>query len=143
MSFEIVRVDENNYSLFSDLLYWRANGWEREPTREAAPEELKNPNLHVYCAACEGRFVGWISLVYIPKVSRWKRGHVYVDELWVQPEYRCRGIGTALMECAAELKEALGAVGVRLYVNTKNHDARRLYQKCGLAGEETAWFMEG
>lgn len=143
MEYRIVRVERENYCRFADLLYWREQGKERTPSREEGPEELLNPNLYVYALETEGRFVGWISLVYIPKVSRWKRGHVYVDELWVQPEYRRRGFGGALMEQADLLCKELGAVGKRLYVNVENPKAKGLYERRGFREAGMAYFMEG
>ena len=102
MSAEIVRIGEENYSRFEDMVFWRENGYERAPSGERPSEavraELMNPDLQVYAAEADGRFVGWISLIYLPKIGRWQgRGHVYVDELWVQDGYRRHGIAEALM----------------------------------------------
>ena len=95
---EIERITEDNYTLFEDMIYWRQNGMEREPSREPVSEqiqkELRDPNLYVYAAMKEGRYIGWISLVYIPKIGKWGgHGHVYVDELWVAEQYRRQGCG--------------------------------------------------
>ena len=98
------------------MVFWRENGFEREPSKTPASEQMKkelaNPNLHVYAVMVEKRYVGWISLVYIPKVgSRWNgHGHVYVDELWVEPNFRGRGFAKALMKKADDLKIELGAI---------------------------------
>ena len=36
--------------------------------------------------------VGWISLVFMPKLSRWQgAGALYVDELYVEPAFRRTG----------------------------------------------------
>ena len=148
MDFRIEKVDENNYSLFEDMVFWRENGFEREsaqtPTSKQMEKELANPNLHVYAVMAENRYVGWISLVYIPKVgSRWGgHGHVYVDELWVEPNFRGRGLAKALMKKADELKAEVGAVGIRLYVNVNNPTAKVLYEHCGYLEEGQAYFME-
>ena len=120
---------------------------EREPSRASVSEqiqkELNDPNLYVYAAMEDGRYVGWISLVYIPKIGKWSgRGHIYVDELWVAPELRRKGIGTALLAVADRVKSDLDAVGIRLYVNIENPAARRLYEKCGFAESGQATFME-
>ena len=138
----IHRIDKENYCCFADMVYWREHGQERVPAQVEAPEELNNPNLWIYAAEAEGRFVGWISLVYIPKVSRVVKGHVYVDELWVQPDYRRRGIAKALLAKADELAAQLEATGVRLYVNTQNPEAQALYEAVGFCEDGTALFME-
>ena len=143
----IEKIDANNYSLFDDMVFWREQGNEREPSQTAVSEQIKNelsnPDLYVYAAKVEGRYVGWISCVYIAKVGRWNgHGHVYVDELWVEPSYRGNGFAKALLKKADELKDKLGATGIRLYVNVNNPIAKKLYEACGYIEDGKAIFME-
>jgi ribosomal protein S18 acetylase RimI-like enzyme len=147
MDFRIDKITAGNYSLFDDMVFRRMNGFDREPSgtpvSDPIKQELENPNLHVWAAMVEGRYVGWISLVYIPKIGKWNgRGHVYVDELWVEPGFRSNGIAKALMHKADELKEELDATGIRLYVNVNNPAAQRLYENCGYREDGQAYFME-
>ena len=144
---KIEQVTVENYPMFDDLLYWREHGAEREAGQgtvtEDVRQELQNPDLYLFAAASDGRYVGWISLVYIPKVSKWRgHGHVYVDELWVAPQYRRQGVAAALTEKADELRSQFNAVGIRLYVNVENPGARRLYESCGFREDGQAHFME-
>ncbi len=144
----IERVDINNYSLFEDMIYWRENGIERSPAGTSISEqmesELTNPNLYIYAALEDGRYVGWISLVYIPKVGqRWKgHGHIYVDELWVEPGFRGKGFAKALMKKADDLKSELNATGIRLYVKVNNPKVIKLYENCGFHEDGNTYFME-
>lgn len=147
MNFIIDRIDVSNYHLFDDMVFWRENGFEREPKQipitEQIKKELDNPNLYVYAAMSDNKYVAWISAVYIPKVGRWKgNGHIYVDELWVEPNYRGRGLAKALLEKADELSEKLAATGIRLYVNVDNPVAKSLYKSCGYTEAGQAYFME-
>lgn len=148
MDYRIEKIDINNYSLFEDMVFWRENGFEREssqtPVSEQMKKELSNPNLFVYAVMVDCRYVGWISLCYIPKIgSRWNgHGHVYVDELWVAPNFRGRGYAKALMKKADELKTNLEATGIRLYVNVNNPAAKFLYEHCGFQEDCQACFME-
>ncbi|MBR4940818.1 MAG: GNAT family N-acetyltransferase [Clostridia bacterium] len=147
MDFTIERITENNYCEFKDMVFWRINGSERDPLKtDVSPQvaqELKNPNLWVFAARCGGRFTGWISLVYIPKIGPWGgHGHVYVDELWVAPQFRRKGIARGLMAEADSLKASLNASGIRLYVNINNPGAKALYASCGCRESGTADFME-
>ena len=147
MKFEIDRIDISNYNLFEDMVFWRENGFERRslqaPVSERIKKELENPNLYLYAIMVDNRYVGWLSLVYIPKVGRWKDGgHVYVDELWVAPSFRGRGFGKALLQKADELKTELEATGIRLYVNVNNPIAQKLYGSCGYREDGQAYFME-
>lgn len=148
MEFIIEKIEATNYFLFEDMVFWRENEFEREPTQtpisEQMQRELENPNLYVYAVMVEKRYVGWISLVYIPKIgSRWNgHGHVYVDELWIAPDFRGKGFAKALMKKADELKTQMKAVGIRLYVNVKNPIAQNLYKHCGYLEDGQAYFME-
>lgn len=147
MNYTIEKIDENNHSLFDDMVFWRENGFEREPTQEPVSEQIKkellNPDLYVYAVKVDGRYVGWISCVYIAKVGKWKgHGHVYVDELWVEPSFRGNGFAKALLKKADELKDKFEATGIRLYVNVNNPVAQNLYEACGYVEDGRAIFME-
>ena len=147
MDVTIERIHAENYGLFDDMTFRREHGYDREPGERPVPEavrvELENPNLRLYSAKIGDKYVGWISLVYIPKVSRWKgHGHVYVDELWVDPDFRGQGIAKRLMQQADRMLEEWNAVGVRLYVNRNNPGARKLYEQCGFQESGEAYFME-
>ena len=147
MNYAIEKIDENNHSLFDDMVFWREHGYEREPSQEPVSEQIKkellNPDLYVYAVKVDGRYVGWISCVYIAKVGKWKgHGHVYVDELWVEPSYRGNGFAKALLKKADELKDKFNATGIRLYVNVNNPVAKNLYEACGYVEDGRAIFME-
>lgn len=147
MNYTIEKIDENNHSLFDDMVFWRENGFEREPSQEPVSEQIKkellNPDLYVYAVKVDGRYVGWISCVYIAKVGKWKgHGHIYVDELWVEPAFRSNGFAKALLKKADELKDELEATGIRLYVNVNNPVAQNLYETCGYVEDGRAIFME-
>ncbi len=106
--------------------------------------KVNNPGFYVYAIDVDNRFVGWISIVYIPKIgSRWNgHGHMYVDELWVAPDYRNNGFAKALLKKADELKIKLNTNGIRLYVNVNNQTAYSLYKGCGYIEDGQAIFME-
>lgn len=147
MEYKIEKVEDHNYPLFEDMVFWRETGTERKPScafaSQALKHELENPNLFVYAALARGRYVGWISLIYMPKIGKWNgHGHIYVDELWVEPSFRRKGIAKALMQKADKLKTELNAAGIRLYVNVQNPTAQKLYQDCGYKENGRAYFME-
>ena len=140
MDFAIEKIDADRYPLFDDMVFWREHGFEREPSQmpvtEPIRKELANPNLYLYAVMTDGRYVGRISLIYLPKVGRWK-GH----ELWVAPEFRGQGLAKALMKKADALKTELEAAGIRLYVNVDNPAAKKLYEPCGYLENGQAYFM--
>jgi ribosomal protein S18 acetylase RimI-like enzyme len=106
-------------------------------------DTLKDKNLYVYAAQTEQKFIGWISAVYIPKIS-WTNGcgHLFIDELWVNPVYRRNGIANALMQQIEVISKELDTIGLRLYVNSNNDEANFLSKKCGYINKGEAFFME-
>lgn len=147
MNYKVVKIDAENYSLFDDMIYWRMNGIERVPLKEAIPQgilnELSNPNFFIYAVEVESRYVGWISLIYMSKVGKYNGfGHVYVDELWIHPSYRRNGFAYELMKKAETLREEKRAAGIRLYVNSDNISAKKLYKRCGFSISSSTYFME-
>lgn len=145
----IERITKNNYHMFDDMVFWRTNGFERtieqkdinkDLTFKNAFSELDSQGFYVFAALCEGRFVGWIMLAYIPKVGKWNKGIIFVEELWTAPKFRRRGVAMKLMQKAFEVQNEIGAVKVRLY--TDNIPAQKLYEKCGLEVTNKAVFME-
>jgi len=67
---------------------------------------------------------------------------IYIDELWTAPQFRRKGVATALMKKAFEFQKDMGAVGLRLYAQDDNTAAQSLYKKCGLKIKGKAVFME-
>ncbi|MDR3115151.1 MAG: GNAT family N-acetyltransferase [Treponema sp.] len=150
MEFAIVKVDKNNYVLFDEMVFFRKHGRERDENEKASIQiankiydTLEDKNLYVLAAQTEQKFIGWISAVYIPKIS-WTngRGHLFIDELWVNPVYRRNGIAHALMRHIDVIAQELDAIGLRLYVNANNDEAHALYKKCGYSNTGEAFFME-
>ncbi|MTI66340.1 MAG: GNAT family N-acetyltransferase [Firmicutes bacterium] len=145
----IERINKKNYHKFNDMVYWRINGVEKSAKEKEENKktifkevykELEHEGFYVYAAKYNEKFIGWISLMYIPKIGKWHKGVIYVDELWTAPNFRRKGVGYKLMNKAKELEEELGAVTTRLY--TDNIIAQKLYEKCGLEITNDAVFME-
>jgi ribosomal protein S18 acetylase RimI-like enzyme len=150
--YNLIKIDNQNYYKFDDMVFWRMNRRERTNTEklEASISDfsneflaLSNPNIYVYAALDNEKLVGWISIIYMPKVGKSKGlGHLYIDELWVEPTYRNLGIASKLMRKADELMVSTSSSGIRLYVNIDNPNAKGLYQKCGFLENSIAYFME-
>lgn len=104
---------------------------------------LEDKNLYLFVAQVGDKFIGWISVVYIPKVDRTNgRGHLFIDELWVRSDCRRNGIAHALMEKADIISKELNSLELRLYVSVDNADAILLYKKRGYGNQHESFFME-
>ena len=150
LTFEIVKVTKDNYHLYDDLVYYRLKGEkrtlkEKEVSRTKIDsrvlKELKKDDFFVYAALVSDQFVGWIHGIYVPKIGKWTMGAFYIDELWVTPKFRRKGIATALIKKIIKIKDELGVDCIRVYTN--NRAAKNLYENCGLNVINKSFFMEG
>jgi ribosomal protein S18 acetylase RimI-like enzyme len=73
--------------------------------------------------------------------SDWRNGVFWwIQSVYVQPEFRRRGIFRRLYDEAAALAKAAGNVcGLRLYVETENRSAQRTYEQMGM--HRTAYYV--
>jgi uncharacterized protein len=80
------------------------------------------------------RFVG-DRVVFKAELAIVTKRTTQVQGVWVDPEYRGRGLASAAM--AAVVRDALRRVAptVSLYVNDYNTAARQVYARCGFKGE--------
>ncbi len=84
----------------------------------------------ILLARLDGEAVGLAHACRIPKVDE-RAGFLYLDEVYVAPAHRRKGVGLALLRRAARLSRELGLAGVRLLVRPENHSARALYRRAG------------
>jgi ribosomal protein S18 acetylase RimI-like enzyme len=69
--------------------------------------------------------------------SVWTGGaEAYLQELYVAPELRGRGIGRALLEAAIEVAREAGATGIDLNTGETDTAARALYESLGFTNRE-------
>ena len=153
IKFTIERITRKNYHMFEDMVNWRMRGMESIKEEKNANKkndftesfkELEHPAFYVYGALCDGRFVGWITMIYTPKIgrARWKKGVIYIEELWITPEFRGKGIAKQLVKKVFECQKETGAVEVRLYTGEDNIIAQELYKKYGMQIMSKAVFMK-
>lgn len=79
---------------------------------------------------------GYLLAVRLPKADE-RVGFLFVDELYVLPAFRRRGVARALLERVQALAVELGLAGVRLLARPENAPARRLYRQCGFVEQES------
>ncbi|WP_110643418.1 GNAT family N-acetyltransferase [Salinicola sp. CPA57] len=82
-----------------------------------------------------GSAVGFVQLFPVPSTtslgSRW-----ILNDLFVVPEGRCRGIGSALLQAARELASEHGIAQLMLRTQVENAAAQSRYQSLGWQRDE-------
>ena len=85
----------------------------------------------VILLACENeRAIGVAALTYAFPIEVGERT-AWLEELYVEPASRERGIGTALLRSALEIAATAGAVAVDLEIVAGHERAERLYDRFG------------
>ena len=90
---------------------------------------LANDSLGFYLVAeIDGSPAGQLMVTY--EWSDWRNGLFWwIQSVYVRPEYRRRGVYTALHRQVADEAQAAGGVcGIRLYVEQENITAQQVYQ---------------
>lgn len=81
--------------------------------------------------AWEGqRAIGVAALTYAFPIEVGERT-AWLEELYVEPAFRQRGIGTALLRAALDIIDAAGAVAVDLEIVAGHERVERLYARFG------------
>lgn len=98
---------------------------------EAARREFSiypaNAKGEVVVAEIDGCVVGWIAREDHPD---------HISDLWVDPVYQSRGIGSMLIEHVCARMAACGMAAATIDTHANNTGAIRLYERCGF---EIAW----
>ncbi len=88
----------------------------------------------VFIARDQGRAVGFATLDW--KWSSLKAARIgYLQDLFVDPEVRGKGIADALIDVCAECCRELGMPALQWLTATDNHRAQRVYDRTGAESE--------
>jgi GNAT superfamily N-acetyltransferase len=90
-----------------------------------------DPNNHVYVADVDGRVVGTFQLTFIRQLSYGGCLVAQVESVFVDPDQRSSGVGSAMMTFARAEAERRGAFRLQLTSNVKRERAHRFYERLG------------
>ena len=114
-----------------DAVYETAPGAEKTMRRFLA-DLASSGHSFLFVAVAGGRVVGFISgelregsPTFLPKT--WAS----VDDVFVEPDHRNRGMGRALLRSVGEWARERGAGGISLQVAAANARARKFYEELG------------
>jgi len=126
---------EADLDLLVDLMtrFYRESGtpMTAAEARRAFAELIADPSLgQVWLLEVESAPVGYLVLALGFSLQHGGRD-AFVDDLYVLPDHRGRGLGTAALQRANEVCEALGVRAMHLTVAPDNLRARALYLRHG------------
>lgn len=93
--------------------------------------------LFILDSSSEEKIAG-MALFY-PRYSTWKGACYYLEDLYVLPQYRGQGWGTALLQAVAQKAREAGACRLDWQVLDWNSSAVKLYEKLGAQIEKEWW----
>lgn len=93
---------------------------------------LDNPGRGVYyVAGLDDHVAGVLLLTF--EWSDWRNGeYLWIQSVYVRPQYRRQGIFRALYEHVRQLSKSDGRCGLRLYAEAHNEAAIATYEKLGM-----------
>ena len=95
-------------------------------------DELCNdPKLHCFVATVDDTPVASCILAIIPNLTRGARPYGLIENVVTRAEYRCQGIGTALLRHALAVAWEHNCYKVMLLTGRKDESVLRFYEKAG------------
>lgn len=91
---------------------------------------IRSPDTPVLVAEVEGAVVGFATVTFHRALTEWRAA---IDDLVVDPNYRRRGVGQALVEAAAKLAQSRQCHTLHLDVSHGATDVHSFCRACGFA----------
>jgi GNAT superfamily N-acetyltransferase len=114
-----------------EAFYTESNFTLDDEVRRALERLLADPSLgRVYLAEADGQPVGYVALCFGFSVELRGRD-ACVDEMYVAPSHRGRGLGRSLLAHALDQARALGVRSAYLEAAGGDERLRRLYRSLG------------
>ncbi len=107
--------------------------WDAEEAQRAIRDLLEHQTYGIFwLVELDNRPLGFLVLTFGFSLEFHGRD-AFVDEFYIRPEFRCRGIGTKALEYAADYCAANGIRTMHLEVEDSNPRVHRLYGRKGFA----------
>jgi len=116
--------------LFEAYRVWYEKPADRTAARTFLEERLSRNESVVYVAEADGQLVGFTQLYPIFSSTRMKRLWL-LNDLFVAPEYRGRGLSKLLLERAKQLAAETDACEIMLETQVTNDIGNQLYPSAG------------
>jgi len=118
-------------SLFDAYRVWYRMDSDKETAHSFLKNRIKNGESEVFLAMTEnGEAVGFTQLYPLFSSTRMKRMWL-LNDLYVAPDYRGKGISKQLIDRAKDLARSTNAAGVALETEKNNDIGNQLYPRTG------------
>lgn len=108
-----------------------------EKVKDFLHKRIQNEESVIFLALAEGQEAGMGFTQLYPSFSSVSMKRLWIlNDLFVDPLHRKKGIATALMNTARQLAEDTHAKGLMLETGKENSSAQKLYEKLGYQKEE-------
>ena len=107
--------------------------------RDAFDAIARDPNHLLLVAEFEHQRVGSFQLSFIPGVSRQGAWRGQIESVRIHPDYRNRGLGSAMMTWAVERCRQRGCGLVQLTSDRQRSSAHRFYERLGFSPTHTGF----
>ena len=91
-------------------------------------------------AVNKDKIIGFAS--YYFAYHSWSGKAIYLDDLYVQPEYRGQNIGNQLFDAVMEIGKQTNCIKMKWLVSHWNTKAQEFYQSRGATIEDTEWICD-
>ena len=98
-------------------------------------------NLHYLGAEADGRLAATCTLTIIPNLTRGARPYGLIENVVTHPDFRRRGLGTALLRAALKLGWERDCYKVMLLTSRKDEATLRFYEQAGFEGGVKTGFV--
>ncbi len=99
----------------------------------SSTDVLTRHGVHAFIARHDGRAVGYVITTSGPLLPLVDTPAVCIEHLFVQPDCRHKGAGTALISACATLAERVGAEQVAVGVPSSDREPNRFFARLGFA----------
>jgi GNAT superfamily N-acetyltransferase len=100
-----------------------------------------DPKLHCLVAESNAMLIASCILAIIPNLSRGARPYGLIENVVTHAEYRCRGIGTTLLQHALAIAWQNDCYKVMLLTGRKDESVLRFYEKAGFRCDVKTGFI--
>ncbi|WP_462247514.1 GNAT family N-acetyltransferase [Ekhidna sp.] len=128
-------------NLFDSYRVWYRKNSNIEGAKNFLGARIKNEDSEIFVCSDKGELVGFVQLYPLFSSTRMKKFWL-LNDLFVDSNYRGKGLSLKLIEQAKDLVRKTGACGMFLETEITNTIGNKLYPRAGFQLNETTNFYE-